>query len=249
MQHASRHKDVEPHGQSRSKPVPARGYKSFTYHDQASQTNPLTMCFFQVLVLSKVRHPNIIVLLGVCSQSCSLVYEYLSNGSLDERLARKNGTLPLSWQDRVRIIAEQRSALIYLHSHKPHAIIHSDLKMANILLDANNVSRLGDFGAAQLIRQDGSDKAILCQRTTAMGTMGYIDPMFLIHGELTPSSDVYSFGIIILRLLTGLPVLKIAEVIQKRLQNGSMRRILDASAGEWPLVHTELAPGSEMLQH
>lgn len=113
------------------------------------------------------------------------------------------------------------------------------MKTRNIILDANNVSRLGDFGTARLICQDMSENTILCRQTTPMGTFGYMDPTILITGQLTPQSDIYSFGIVILRVLTGLPVLKIAQQVKEGLRMGALRQILDASAGEWPIVQTE----------
>ena len=190
-------------------------------------------------MLSKVRHPNIVIVLGICSQTSSLIYEYLPNGNLEERLVRKSNTPPLSWQVRIRILIEQRSVLIYLHSCEPHAIVHADVKTGNIILDANNVSRLGDFGTSRKIRQDTSEQAVLCHQTTPVGTVGYMDPTFLTSGYLTPQSDVYSFGIVILRVLTGLPVLKIAHQVEEGLRMGALCQILDTSAGDWPIVQTE----------
>ncbi|MED6121732.1 hypothetical protein PIB30_032967 [Stylosanthes scabra] len=111
----------------------------------------------EVDVLSKLRHPNLITLVGACPESFTLIYEYLPNGSLEDRLVCKDNTPPLSWQTRIRIAAELCSALIFLHSSKPHSIVHGDLKPSNILLDANLVSKLSDFGICRILsRREGS---------------------------------------------------------------------------------------------
>jgi serine/threonine protein kinase len=97
-------------------------------------------------MLSKVRHPNLVTLIGACPETWALVYEFLDNGSLEDRLSCKGDASPLTWQARTRIAAEVCSALIFLHSTDELSLIHGDLKPSNILLDSNFVSRLGDFG-------------------------------------------------------------------------------------------------------
>ena len=109
------------------------------------------MLSFQVLILTKVRHPHLVNLLGSCDEVSALVYDYLPNGSLEDCLSCKGNTPALTWQVRTRIIGEICSALIFLHSHKPKPIVHGDLKPSNILLDADLVSKLGDFGIARFL--------------------------------------------------------------------------------------------------
>ncbi|KAL8111316.1 U-box domain-containing protein 33-like [Apium graveolens] len=195
----------------------------------------------EVNVLSKLRHPNLITLIGACPAAWILVYEYLPNGSLEDRLICKYNTPPLSWQTRVRIAAELCSVVVFLHSCKPCSIIHGDLKPANILLDANHVSKLSDFGICCLISQDEmSSNKTACFRTDyPKGTFSYIDPEYLSTGELTRKSDVYSFGIILLRLLTGRPALGIANDVQSAFDNGNLKDLLDATAGDWPFVRAK----------
>jgi serine/threonine protein kinase len=191
----------------------------------------------QVAVLSRVRHPNLVTLIGSCREAFGLVYEFLPNGSLEERLACTNNTPPLTWQVRTRIISEMCSALTFLHSNKPHPVVHGDLKPANILLDANLVSKLGDFGICRLLIQSNTSTTTRLHRTsTPRGTFAYMDPEFMSTGELTPRSDVYSFGIIILQLLTGRPPQKIAEVVEDAMEKGDLHSIIDPSAGSWPFV-------------
>ncbi|WVZ63208.1 hypothetical protein U9M48_012858 [Paspalum notatum var. saurae] len=188
----------------------------------------------EVVLLSKLEHPNIVRLIGVCPESCSLVYEHLPNGTLMERLSKG-----LLWKDRVRILAELRSALKYLHSRRPYAIIHADLKLTNILLDAGNVSRLGDFGTARAVHLKPLEEETISRRTNPMGTMGYMDPLFFITGELTTDSDAYAFGVVILQLLTGLLDLNIAEQVAEAVKMGAGHSVLDAAAGAWPEVQAE----------
>ncbi|KAI4355079.1 hypothetical protein L6164_003887 [Bauhinia variegata] len=195
----------------------------------------------EVDVLSKLRHPNLITLIGACPESWTLVYEYLPNGSLEDRLSCKNNTPPLSWQTRIRIAAELCSALIFLHSSKPHSVVHGDLKPSNVLLDANLVSKLSDFGICRILsrHESSSNNSTLFWRTDPKGTFAYMDPEFLASGELTPKSDVYSFGIILLRLLTGRPALGITKEVQYALDSGNLKSLLDPLAGDWPFVQAE----------
>ncbi|XP_028770412.1 U-box domain-containing protein 33 isoform X2 [Neltuma alba] len=195
----------------------------------------------EVDILSKLRHPNVITFIGACPESWALVYEYLPNGSLEDRLSCKDNTPPLSWQTRIHIAAEQCSALIFLHSSKPHSIVHGDLKPSNILLDANLVSKLSDFGISRLLSRHGSssNNTTECWRTDPKGTFVYMDPEFLASGELTPKSDIYSLGIILLRLLTGRPALGIRQEVKSALDAGKLKSLLDPLAGDWPFVQAE----------
>ncbi|XP_021906273.1 U-box domain-containing protein 33 isoform X1 [Carica papaya] len=195
----------------------------------------------EVNVLSKMRHPNLITLIGACPEAWTLIYEYLPNGSLEDRLCCKGNSPPLSWQTRIRIATELCSVLVFLHSGKAHSIVHGDLKPANILLDANFVSKLSDFGICRLIShcENLSSNATLFCNTDPKGTFAYIDPEFLATGELTPKSDVYSFGVILLRLLTGRPALGITKEVQYALDTGKLKTLLDPLAGDWPFVQAE----------
>lgn len=200
----------------------------------------LLLVLYQVDVLSKLRHPNLITLIGACPESWGLVYEYLPNGSLEDRLVCKDNTPPLSWQTRIRIAAELCSALIFLHSCKPHSIVHGDLKPSNILLDANLVSKLSDFGICRILsNRSSSDNATQLWRTDPKGTFVYMDPEFLASGELTPKSDVYSFGIILMRLLTGRQALGISKEVKYAVDTGKLKSLLDPLAGDWPFVQAE----------
>ncbi|CAN6324636.1 unnamed protein product [Urochloa humidicola] len=192
----------------------------------------------EVLILTKVRHPHLVNLLGACNEVSALVYEYLPNGSLEDRLSCKGNTPALTWQVRTRIIGEICSALIFLHSHKPKPVVHGDLKPSNILLDADLVSKVGDFGIARfLVPSDTSTMVHLTEHP--IGTMFYSDPEYMAHGELTSGSDTYSFGIIILRLLTGRNPREIVKRVEDAMINDELHTIIDRSAGEWPFVQAQ----------
>ncbi|KAG6496124.1 hypothetical protein ZIOFF_043972 [Zingiber officinale] len=190
----------------------------------------------EVAILSRVRHPNLVTLIGACSETLALVYEFLPNGSLQDRLACANNSEPLTWQVRTRVIAEICSALVFLHSNNPHPIVHGDLKPDNILLDANYVSKIGDFGISRLLDQSSMHATLYHNTTNPKGTFAYMDPEYVTTGELTPQSDVYSFGIIILQLLTGKPPVGIARVVEVYMNEEKLHEIIDKSAGNWPFV-------------
>ncbi|KAJ8900520.1 hypothetical protein K2173_025297 [Erythroxylum novogranatense] len=194
----------------------------------------------EVDILSKMRHPNVVTLIGACPEAWALIYEYLPNGSLEDRLSCRDNSPPLSWQTRIRIASELCSVLIFLHSNKPQSIVHGDLKPANILLDSNLVSKLSDFGISRLLsHKEPFSNTTLCCKTNPKGTFAYMDPEFLATGELTPMSDVYSFGIILLRLLTGKSALGITKEVQYALDKGNLKALLDPLAGDWPFVLAE----------
>ncbi|KAJ3706768.1 hypothetical protein LUZ61_010473 [Rhynchospora tenuis] len=190
----------------------------------------------EITVLTKVRHPNLVTLIGSCPEACALVYEYLPNGSLEDRLTCTDNTPPLTWQARTRIMGEICAALIFLHSSRPHPVVHGDLKPDNILLDANLTSKLSDFGICRMLIQTNATKSSIYRTNNPKGTLAYMDPELVSTGEVTPKSDVYSFGIIILRLLTGWQPLNISNRVDEAIENGNLHSVIDPSAGEWPFV-------------
>lgn len=171
-----------------------------------------------------MRHPNLVTLIGTCPESTSLVYEYLENGSLEDRLACRGKNPPLPWQTRIKVAVEVCSALIFLHSNNP-SIVHGNLKSTNVLLDANFVSKLSDFGIYRLIPRDEKNDPTVSV---------YVDPEFLETGELTVESDIYSFGIVLMRMLTGRPALGVVNDVKCAVENGNFDSVLDISGGDWP---------------
>ncbi|KAK1420016.1 hypothetical protein QVD17_29521 [Tagetes erecta] len=126
----------------------------------------------------KIRHPHLLILIGACMDHGCLVYEYMENGSLEDRLFCKNNTPPIPWYDRFRIVWEVASALIFLHNAKPKPIVHRDLKPANILLDQNLVSKIGDVGLSTMLQSDLSSTTTIYKDTSPAGTLCYIDPEY-----------------------------------------------------------------------
>lgn len=205
--------------------------------------------FLQELdILSKIRHPHLLLLLGACQDRGCLVYEHMENGSLEDRLLKKNGSPPIPWFERCRIAWEVASALVFLHNSKPRAIIHRDLKPANILLDHNLVSKIGDVGLSTMLNSDVSSMYTVCSYTGPVGTLCYIDPEYQRTGLLSPQSDVYAFGMVILQLLTAKPAIALAHVVETALSDGKLLETLDQEGGNWPIeVAKELAEiGTEL---
>ncbi|GFY97303.1 kinase with adenine nucleotide alpha hydrolases-like domain-containing protein [Actinidia rufa] len=124
----------------------------------------------EVEILCCMRHPNMVLLLGACPEYGCLVYEYISNGSLEDRLFRRGNTPALSWQLRFRIAAEIAKGLLFLHQTKPEPLVHCDLKPANILLDHNYVSKISDIGLARLVPLSVADNVTQYRMTSTAGT-------------------------------------------------------------------------------
>ncbi|KAL0718307.1 hypothetical protein Bca4012_067629 [Brassica carinata] len=195
-------------------------------------------------ILSKIRHPHLVLLLGACPEQGCLVYEYMDNGSLDDRLMQVNDTPPIPWFERFRIALEVASALVFLHKSKPRPIIHRDLKPGNILLDHNFVSKLGDVGLSTMVNQDdAASKLTVFKKTSPVGTLCYIDPEYQRTGIISPKSDVYSLGVVILQLITAKPAIAITHMVEEAIgDDAEFMGMLDVKAGSWPISETrELA--------
>ncbi|XP_077239071.1 U-box domain-containing protein 33-like isoform X2 [Tasmannia lanceolata] len=188
----------------------------------------------EVQVRSKLKHPHLVTLIGACQEDWSLVYEYLPNGSLQDCLFCKTKTPPLTWKARLRIAAEIASALLFLHSSKPEKIIHGDLKLKNIFLNSEFKCKIGDFGISRLVSDEIIHFPTFRCNTEPKGSFPYTDPEFQRNGVMTPKSDIYSFGIIILQLLTGRPPMGLASEVRRAMLSGKLASVLDLSAGEWP---------------
>ncbi|CAA0814959.1 Protein kinase protein with adenine nucleotide alpha hydrolases-like domain [Striga hermonthica] len=189
----------------------------------------------QVEILSCIRHPNMVLLLGACPEYGCLVYEYMSNGSLEDRLFMRANTPPLSWQHRFRIAAEIGTGLLFLHQAKPEPLVHRDLKPANILLDRNYVSKISDVGLARLVPPSVADNVTQYRMTSTAGTFCYIDPEYQQTGMLGVKSDIYSLGIIFLQILTGKSPMGLTHHIDRAIKRGAFREMLDPHVPDWPL--------------
>ncbi|KAK6927767.1 Protein kinase domain [Dillenia turbinata] len=188
----------------------------------------------EVEVLSCIRHPNMVLLLGACPEYGCLVYEYMANGSLEDRLFRHGNTPTLSWQHRFRIAAEIGTGLLFLHQAKPEPLVHRDLKPANILLDRNLVSKISDVGLARLVPSTVADNVTQYHMTSTAGTFCYIDPEYQQTGMLGVKSDVYSLGIILLQILTSWPPMGLKFQVEQAIEKGTFSEMLDPTVPDWP---------------
>ncbi|XP_078428234.1 protein kinase superfamily protein isoform X2 [Wolffia australiana] len=159
----------------------------------------------EVELLTCLRSNHLLGLVGYCSNNDHrlLVYEFMANGCLQEHLYPTAGSCggisKLEWETRLRIALEAAKGLEYLHEHVTPPVIHRDFKSSNILLDKDFHAKVSDFGLAKI----GSDKVGGHVSTRVLGTQGYVAPEYALTGHLTTKSDVYSYGVVLLELLTG----------------------------------------------
>ncbi|BAS83419.1 Os03g0266800, partial [Oryza sativa Japonica Group] len=149
-------------------------------------------------ILGSVKHRYLVNLRGYCNSPSSklLIYDYLPGGNLDEVLHEKSEQL--DWDARINIILGAAKGLAYLHHDCSPRIIHRDIKSSNILLDGNFEARVSDFGLAKLLEDDKSHIT-----TIVAGTFGYLAPEYMQSGRATEKTDVYSFGVLLLEILSG----------------------------------------------
>ncbi|KAK9073640.1 hypothetical protein SSX86_006234 [Deinandra increscens subsp. villosa] len=156
----------------------------------------------EVLMLSLLRHSNLVTLIGYCTDGDQrlLVYEYMPLGSLENLLFDlEPHQEPLDWQTRLKIAGGAARGIEYLHCKANPPVIYRDLKSSNILLDRDFNPKLSDFGLAKL----GPVGDHTHVSTRVMGTYGYCAPDYAMSGKLTIKSDIYSFGVVLLELITG----------------------------------------------
>jgi serine/threonine protein kinase len=153
----------------------------------------------EVILLGRLHHRNLVNLVGYCEEKNRriLVYEYMSNGSLESKLTDQKSQ-PLSWEQRVLIAQDISRGLEYLHEGAVPPVIHRDIKAANILLDATMTARVADFGLSKAAEQQNNNNFI----SGVKGTFGYVDPEYMSTNTFTEKSDVYSFGVLLFELIT-----------------------------------------------
>lgn len=199
-------------------------------------------------IVSRINHKNVVKILGLCLQTKVplLVYEFVSNGTLSHHIHDKSSQVLRTWKMCLRIAAEIASALDYFHSLASPPIIHGDVKSSNILLDDKYTAKVADFGASVLISPDQAALA-----TKIQGTFGYLDPEYLMTGNLTEKSDVYSFGVVLVELLTGVKPgshmtlasnekINIVQYFLSSIENNSLRQILSFRVADESEMEVEI---------
>lgn len=193
----------------------------------------------EVELLSKLEHRSLVKMLGCISKGNEriIITEYVSNGTLREHLDGERGTI-LDFNQRLEISIDVAHALTYLHVYAERKIIHRDVKSSNILLTDNFKAKVTDFGFAKTGDENKSQVF-----TSVKGTAGYVDPEYLKTNQLTPKSDVFSFGVLLIEIMSGRRPVEMKRTAEEKITlrwafkkhvDGNMMEILD------PLLEEEL---------
>ncbi|KAJ0898060.1 putative protein kinase RLK-Pelle-LRR-XI-1 family [Helianthus annuus] len=208
--------------------------------------NYLNDLFVEVNLLGRLRHRNIVRLLGYLHNEADvmMVYEYMPNGNLAEALhGKKSGRMLVDWVSRYNVALGIAHGLAYLHHDCHPPVIHRDVKSNNILLDADFEARIADFGLARTMVRKNETVSMVA------GSYGYIAPEYGYTLKVDEKSDIYSFGVVLLELLTGKQPLDpsfgnsvdIVEWVRNRMNKRELEGILDLEiGGECKYVQEEM---------
>ncbi|KAG2711780.1 hypothetical protein I3760_04G093100 [Carya illinoinensis] len=155
----------------------------------------------EVKLVATLQHRNLVRLLGFCLEGKErlLVYEFVPNASLEKFIFDPNKSALMNWEMRIKIIEGIARGLLYLHEDSRLRIIHRDLKASNILLDVDMNPKISDFGTARLFVPDQTQG----NTSKIVGTFGYMPPEYVMHGQFSVKSDVFSFGVLVLEIVSG----------------------------------------------
>ncbi|XP_037483051.1 putative receptor-like protein kinase At4g00960 [Triticum dicoccoides] len=192
----------------------------------------------ELVLANRLKHKNLVPLLGVCLQEKLVVYEYMPNGSLHTSLFNSEKAHQLDWMKRKTIISGIARGLLYLHEESRLKVIHRDLKPSNVLLDLEMNAKISDFG---LSRAFGEDQSIDITKRP-VGTLGYMSPEYAYCGQVSTKSDMYSFGVIVIEIVTGrrnnrsldddtASCRYLPSYVWEKWRAGSMEEVVDPSLG------------------
>ncbi|KAI3987778.1 hypothetical protein MKX01_028512 [Papaver californicum] len=195
----------------------------------------------EILILSSINHPNLVKLHGYCSdpRGLLLVYDYVPNGTLADHLHGSNSLYrkgSLSWQVRVEVALQTAMAVEYLHFSVDPAIVHRDITSSNIFVEKDMKIKVGDFGLSRLLVYPESSLSSRYIWTGPQGTPGYLDPDYHRSLRLTEKSDVYSLGVILLELISGMKAvdlnrdkreIALVDLVVSKIQVGCLHQVID----------------------